>query len=204
MSCAITSGRVKGCRGNMGGIKSLYITAKTGKEKITTIEGLITDIELDFNRKFFKYELPKKSSSFEETFNGSVENSTLTYEQVVSIVFNKGETFTRNLVRVLAKNILLIIVEDNNGKYWLLGELFGCYLTEGKFASGVTGEDRNGYTLTFTAEESQSMKEVAADVLFDADIDLIEGNAGENELIDFDLIDFESLINDSQIDLIRS
>jgi hypothetical protein len=165
MSCAITSGRTLPCREGQGGISEVYFTELANKDSITTVDGAITAFTLTSGKKFFRYDLVKKTSSFEETIKANVENGTLAYEQMLNLIFNKGETSTRNQIRLLAQNVLLCIVKDKNNKYWLMGEENGVDLTEGKFSSGVNGEDRNGYELTFMGEEREGMKEVTSSLI---------------------------------------
>ncbi len=107
----------------------------------------------------------RETSNFSEAILASVENGTLAYETTLTAIFNKGETSTRNQIRLLAQNRLMIIAEDRNGEYWLLGETNGAELTAGSYASGTAMGDRNGYELTFVAKEAEPMKEVSSGLI---------------------------------------
>ena len=62
----------------------------------------------------------------------------------------------------MAQARLMIIAKDQNGKYWLYGEVNGMDLSEGTIASGLNFGDRNGYDLTFMGREPQPAREVLA------------------------------------------
>lgn len=165
MACALTSGRALDCRDSVGGIKRLLITELANKATLTTTSGAISAFTLSTGKQFWSYEQVRETSNFSEAMLASVENGTLAYETTLTAIFNKGETSTRNQIRLLAQNRLMIIAEDRNGKYWLLGETNGAELTAGSYASGTAMGDRNGYELTFVAKEAEPMKEVASGLI---------------------------------------
>ena len=165
MACALTSGRALDCRDSVGGIKRLLITELANKATLTTTSGAISAFTLATGKQFWSYEQVRETSNFSEAILASVENGTLAYETTLTAIFNKGETSTRNQIRLLAQNRLMIIAEDRNGKYWLLGDTHGAELTAGSYASGTAMGDRNGYELTFVAKEAEPMKEVASGLI---------------------------------------
>ena len=61
---------------------------------------------------------------------------------------------------LLAKNLLVAVAKDNNGKYWYLGKTRGIDLTAGSATSGTADADRSGYTLTFAGSEPELAPEV--------------------------------------------
>ena len=165
MACALTSGRALDCRDSVGGIKRLLITELANKATLTTTSGAISAFTLSTGKQFWSYEQVRETSNFSEAIQASVENGTLAYETTLTAIFNKGETSTRNQIRLLAQNRLMIIAEDRNGKYWLIGEANGAELTAGSYASGTAMGDRNGYELTFVAKEAEPMKEAASGLI---------------------------------------
>ena len=165
MACALTAGRALDCRDSVGGIKRLLITELANKATLTTTSGAISAFTLATGKQFWSYEQVRETSNFSEAIQASVENGTLAYETTLTAIFNKGETATRNQIRLLAQNRLMIIAEDRNGKYWLIGETNGAELTAGTYASGTAMGDRNGYELTFVAKEAEPIKEVASGLI---------------------------------------
>ena len=100
------------------------------------------------------YVSPKNTSSLTQTVNASVENGTVFYTQVLSLVLNKPVAADITEVQNLAKGRLAIVVQDNNDNYFVLGHTRGAELTGGSIATGTALGDLNGYTLEFTGEEA--------------------------------------------------
>ena len=97
----------------------------------------------------YTYELRKNGgSSLAETINNSLENGTLFYQQDLVMVFHKLDTAIRNQIKLLAQNRgIKVVVEDNNGSQFFLGEDFdGGYLSAGAAASGVAFGDSSQYS----------------------------------------------------------
>ena len=162
MSCALTQGYIIDCRSGMGGIKEVYFMAKQDVASFTEDAGVITALSKDTGKRFYKYELEKATASLTENFNISVQNGTQYFTPELSIVLNKLQANTRNEILLLAKNSLVAVAKDNNGKYWFLGKERGLDLTGGNAATGVAEGDRGGYTLTFTGAEPDLAPEVSA------------------------------------------
>jgi hypothetical protein len=166
MACDITSGYTLGCRDNTGGIKNIYILSGSVAGLTGEDVGLITDIS--GSGTFYKYELTRQTGDYTETINASLENGTVFYEQVVNAPFHKMESSLRNQIKILAQNpALKIIVETNNGadatagKFFYLGQDNGLSLSGGSGATGTAFGDMNGYTLTFTGQESLPASEIS-------------------------------------------
>lgn len=158
MSCSITSGITLGCKDSQGGIEYLYIADLPNYDTITTdVDGKITSLDDDgtpVSINFFKYEVPKQTSSFTETITSSVENGTVFYEQAALFIFNKLEAAKRDQIKLLAQNPkLLVVVKDANGEFIVVGVTRGAELTAGTRQTGVAYGDRNGGEITLTGYE---------------------------------------------------
>lgn len=164
MPCALTQGYVIDCKDSLGGISEVYFMAWNDLASVTETAGVITALTKDAGKKFWKYQLVKSTAGFTDTGNGSIENGTLFYQQELTIVLNKLATNTRNEILLLAKNLLVAVVKDNNGVYWMLGKTRGLDVTSNVGSSGVAEGDRNGYSLTFTGKEKEMATEVASAV----------------------------------------
>ncbi len=99
-----------------------------------------------------------------ENIDASVENGTIFYQQELTIVLNKLQANTRNEILLLAKNLLVAVAKDNNGKYWYFGLTRGLDITAGSGQTGTAEGDRSGYTLTFTGKEPELAPEVNSTV----------------------------------------
>lgn len=165
MSCALTQGYTLDCRDNVGGIKEIYITELGNKATLTAASGVITAFTLSSGKQFFKYELEKETAELTENFQTNDVNGTVFYEQDIMLPIRKLQASTRNEIKLLAQNRLMIIVKDRNGKYWLLGENNGCELQPSTGKTGKAMGDFNGYELTFKGKEEDPMQEVSSGLI---------------------------------------
>jgi hypothetical protein len=164
MACALTQGYTLDCKDSLGGIVEVYFMASQDVASYTVSGGVMTSLTKDTGKRFYKYELVKSTSSFVENINASVENGTIFYQQELTVVLNKLQVNTRNEILLLAKNLLVAVAKDNNGKYWYMGLTRGLDITAGSSQSGTAEGDRSGYTLTFTAKEPELAPEVNSTV----------------------------------------
>lgn len=165
MPCALTQGYVLDCKDSLGGITEVYFMASQDVSATTEASGVITAITKKAGKKFYKYELVKETSSLVENVNASVENGSIFYQQELTVILNKLQANTRNEILLLAQNLLVAVVGDNNGKYWYLGKARGLDLTAGSSQSGTAMGDRSGYTLTFTGKEAALAPEVSSGII---------------------------------------
>lgn len=156
MSCFITSGESLGCSDSIGGIKKVYIVGNGGTVTGYTYDadGAITGATSTTGTTIYGFALKRGVSSLTQTLNKSFENGTVFFEQVLNIVLYKYDVEKRNKLKVLSQNdTLQIIAVDQNDVKYLLGQVNYCYLSAGDATSGQALGDRNGFSLTFTAQE---------------------------------------------------
>jgi len=174
MSCNLTSGWVVGCSDSNGGVKEVLIA--NGKvEEYTASSGVVTQIVAVGGTgplgpsDFLTIEVPKQTSTFAEEIEASTENGTVMYTQTLTLVFNKLEAAKRNQILLMAQNEnLIVVVKDNNGKYWTVGLERGAPLTAGSLTTGTAYSDRNGGELTITGMEKLPSFEVDSDIVVPA------------------------------------
>lgn len=166
MPCALTQGyTLLGCKDGIGGIAEAYFIEKGNVASYTKVSGQVTAMTTSSGTKFYKYELQRNTSTFEETIESNPENGTVAYNQSLTIILNRLQTSVRNEILLLAKNQLLVIVKDRNGNYWLMGETGGLDLTTGTAGPGTAATDRSGYSLTFTGQEPELSCAVASGII---------------------------------------
>lgn len=157
MSCNLTAGITLGCRDNVGGLKTMWITDFCNITNITQSSGdTITNIS--GSGEFYCFELIRTSSQHTETVNASLEAGTVFYNGEVVTYFSKLDQSKRNILKTLAQSQrLAIVVEDNNGTNFLLGQSYGCFVTAGTSVTGKALGDANGYNITFGYLEPNPM-----------------------------------------------
>lgn len=156
MACSLTiTGRSLPCRDALGGVKKVWIGAFT--DGIWGAVGATTPGEIDNSTAALALEdfvSPKNTSSLTQTVNSSVENGTVFYSQVLSLVCNKPVAADVVEIQNLAKGRLAVVVQDMNDNYFVIGHTRGAEMTGGTIASGTALGDLNGFTLEFTGEEA--------------------------------------------------
>lgn len=165
MACDITAGRAEPCKQYVGGVKNLYFINYDSADTITKdVNGIITDILVGAGPtkvNAYKYEL-RYGADLTQNIQSAREAGTTVFEQVVNATF-KGMTQELNdELKLLAWGRPRIIVQDNNGLFWLVGEEHGADLTAGTLVTGNAMTDTYGHTVTFTANEKLPATQVAA------------------------------------------
>jgi len=155
MPCDISLGRAEQCKNSIGGLKAAYFinwgdattvtySATAGQEDvITALGGTPTG---------YKYEL-KGTSTFEQTVTSSRENGTTFVDQKLSLSIKKLSIADHKQLKLLAYGRPQIIVEDNNGNFFLAGLTKGMDLVTATISSGAAMADMSGYKMEFQGME---------------------------------------------------
>lgn len=159
--CDLTTGFTLGCRDNTGGTKRMYI-ANFDASTTYTVDGsdVITGMTSSNGITFFQYDLQKNTAELMEEQSMTPENETIGYTPTINIVFNKLDTPKRNELLLLARTASVVIVEDRNGKYWIVGRDAGLDMTTSSRGTGVNITDRNGTTLSLVGAETIPFQEI--------------------------------------------
>ena len=161
MACNLTAGIQLSCRDNVGGVKTAWITDYTNVTSITQSTG-DTITAISGSGTFYEFQLIRTSSQFTETVNASLENGTVFYTQELVTYFAKLSQDKRNILKTLAQSQrLAIVIEDNNGDYFYLGQSYGCFISAGTSVTGKALGDQNGYNMTFQALEPNPMNQLS-------------------------------------------
>ena len=149
MSCDITLGRLEGCKDQIGGLNAIYFV-NYGDASWTVADETITGIT-ETTPAAFKYDL-RGSSTIEQALTSSRENGTSFPEQTLTVSLKKQDSSTNKEVKLLAYGRPQILIEDNNGNVFVMGEEFGAEMTASTSTGAAMG-DKSGYELTFVASE---------------------------------------------------
>ena len=166
MACAQTlSGLVHDCAANMGGIKAVYLANKADVDSVTITSDKVTAITMVSTKTFKKYEFARRTGSLSSNWQVNAENGTKFVQTDLLLVFNRMETTKRVEIVALAQADLYAIVEDNNGKFWLLGYDEPLVISAGDGLTGTARTDRNGYSVTLQDNSKELPFEVDASVI---------------------------------------
>jgi hypothetical protein len=162
-ACFISTGYTLDCRtSSTGGIKTLHILGGSGN----TISGYtVTNSEVSAiggTGTWFKFELPKQSSSLSETLGVNTTSQSVTFQPEIVVNLPKLQTQLRDVfVDLVSQNEIYALVEDNNNRYWLVGLDNGLQVTAGSLNTGLAYTDLNGASaLTMVGGEPTSIREV--------------------------------------------
>ena len=153
MACLITSGRIEPCKDSLGGLRNVYFInyqsaldiIETGTENEINYVGYVPSL--------YKFELKSNENVYDQEIVSSRENGTTFFRQTLTIKLKKQDIATHNAVKILAYAKPHILVENNEGQFFLVGTHRGCDLTAGSINNGGALGDFSGYSLTFQAEE---------------------------------------------------
>ena len=158
MACNLTQSFLKSCRENVGGTLEFYFSNRP--TTFSTTIGASGISAYTGTCSWYKYVPRKQTSTFTTNIKASEENGTVFYESTVQLILTKMEQNKQNEIYLLAQADLLCIVKDQNGKYWLLGEVNGVSLVDSSGTVGTAYGDRNGYELNFIASEPSKTNEI--------------------------------------------
>lgn len=166
MACAITLGRIEPCKDSLGGLRNIYFineditSSYIYKETAPGSQIYIVDTDfsevidyVNFVEKLYKFELKSNENVYDQEIVSSRENGTTFFRQTLTIKLKKQDAATHLAVKTLAYAKPRILVENNEGQFFLMGLFRGCDLTAGSINNGAALGDFSGYSLTFQAEE---------------------------------------------------
>lgn len=162
MACsAITGGVLNGCSDTNGGLEAIFIA--NGKvESITETGGLVSAITVNgaalTPSDYFKFEVPRQTSSISETATGDVSQATVIYEQNVIMILNQLQASTRDQLQLMFQaDSMVVIAKTNQGDYISIGLERGAYGTSATTTSGVNYADASRYEITISGIEKNPM-----------------------------------------------
>lgn len=153
MPCSLTvSGRLFPCKTAIGGVKQIWVDEWVDGYWEEPIAGVVADAATAQVLKNF--EIAKNTGSFQQTINSSIDNGTLFYSQVLEVTLPVITAADSVAINNLLKARLTIVVQDNNGNYFVMGHKHGAEASGGTIGTGAAKGDLHGYQLQFTAEEA--------------------------------------------------
>lgn len=159
MGCCVTfSGITRDCDANIGGIKRAWIACYDDVTAKTVTSDQISAITFATDA-FKEFQFRKQTGSVTQSYQLG-DNGSAYYEQTITFVFAKQETEKRIEINALAVSDLVVIIEDNNGKFWYFGFDNSVTLSANEAETGTAYSDFNGYTVTLLGADWQLAYEV--------------------------------------------
>lgn len=148
MSCLIGKGRTEPCKNSLGGLKNAFFAnfseadgafTLTGKE-VTAIDAALTTV--------YKYELLADGNNLDENMVADTSAGTRVNTQTLTLALKKQDYDTAEQIDLIAAGRPVVIVQDRNDNYRVLGITEGMNVTSASAVTGGAQADFNGYNLT--------------------------------------------------------
>ena len=143
----------------IGGVSEVWIAnsdsvttvGTTGPAPVTQINSFTMGGTADF---FYAFKQIQETSSLTMTPTANVQNYSLFYDCILTLVFTDYNAELRYVVKSLADNNIVAVVKLRSGEYLYVGQELGLDINGGEGGSGLAAGDRNGFSLTFRSVES--------------------------------------------------
>lgn len=166
--CTITSGvATLGCRDYEGGAANVYIMNDTDDIVYTYgTNSIITNITFTgVTQSIYKFAQPEEVISYTIPGVHSKANQNTIYTQTLLINIYGLNAASIEQIENLNRGAYKIFIEDNTGRYFLMGENGPVQTESSEGGLGQLKEDMNGQILTFTYKSKNMPKEVDASVI---------------------------------------
>lgn len=166
--CSALVGIPKDCGdNNLGAIKRALIGSFEDLLTITVIDagaapdtdGLVTAVTRKVGTKFEDFPLPKDTSMFTQDWAGDLVADTHSWSQSVELGFRRIDLRKRNAVSLLAagRRDLVVVVQDTNDDYWMLGADQGMRLSANSATTNNTRAAGQQMPVTLSSENERHM-----------------------------------------------
>jgi hypothetical protein len=168
INCTLSTSLVMDCKDSMGGIQELYVS----------IRSLVTDISInpsahtvdDFTFSggagFYTYRLRDEAGGLTQTSQGEEAAGTHFFERALTFNVDALTTIKRNELQALLKSYTIVVVKDNNGRYWLVGDERGMRDAIGsEIGTGTAKTDLNGFVINLVDHVKWLAYEVEKDAV---------------------------------------
>lgn len=165
--CNALVGIPKDCAdNNLGAIKRALIGSFEDVTGITVTstgnpdtDGNVTAVTRTVGTRFEDFPLPKDTSMFSQEWTGDLVADTHSYAQNCEIGLRRIDLRKRNALMLLAegRRDLIIVVQDNNDTYFVLGSDQGMRLSANSAVTNNTRSAGQQFTATFTSENERHM-----------------------------------------------
>lgn len=164
---AITlAGIERDCESNMGGVRKVWVILKSAlpESAITGSDGVITGLNPS-GSSFVSFNFRKGAASMTSNLQKDDTAGSYYWETDLVMNFQRMEAAKRVAVMALTQAECAAIVEDSNGKYWLLGKDEYLAGTAGTGETGQAKTDANQYTVTLQDSSLELPYEITGSII---------------------------------------
>lgn len=167
--CPLTQGFSFECDDSVGGVKqgSILISAFQNIIANTIVAGEVTALTQESATSFYRYQVKKNIAGAVTTENHDPLLGTTFEETILSFMLNKLSNTKNVELKLLTSNPVVLIYQDLNDIYHMIGLDFGAEKMGGTNGSqtGVLKGEQNGYQLAFTDQSKNYPYTVEASVI---------------------------------------
>lgn len=176
MSCGVlNTGYDYECDDARGGIKQGSILIGRFEEvgTATITAGVVTALPQTASTYFYRYKAKKQIAGATTTEIHDPKVGTTDYETVLQTYLNKMSGAKNIELQLLVSKPVVVIYQDNNDKYFIMGLTNGAEKMGGENGSGTGTNfaDPNRYSIAFTSNEGNYPYEVNSSVIATLQID---------------------------------
>jgi len=143
-ACKIIGGVETVYLANSDNVTAIGVTGSNETEAINSITTLAGATGI-----FYEFNQIQETSSFTATPTANIQNGSLFYENILTLVFTDYDASLRYTIKTLAENNLVAVAKMKTGEYVYLGQSGGLDINGGEAGSGTAAGDRNGASLEF-------------------------------------------------------
>lgn len=162
-NCAnsIASSFLIDCLDSNGGVKEIKVKAFDSALTGHSVSSGVDTLSGAALTGWYLFEAAQETSI--ATSDGATDRATGTtvHTQTITYINNKLKASFRNTLNSMHGMFVHVAVLDNNDNVWLFGYQRGCIVSASSSTTGTAFTDRNGYSVTFTGREKNTMLSVS-------------------------------------------
>lgn len=152
MACNFYEGLPLACNDGISGVQKIWITEFASVTSTTVTSGSITALTQSAGTKFWLIDAHSENISFTQSTTGT-QTTPYSTTQTCTFTVNVHTAKLRNWINTVRQNKFMVLVEDGNGRYQMMGATRGAYASQIDSTTGKMLSDFSGSTFTFTAKE---------------------------------------------------
>lgn len=161
-ACNTLTNITKSCENNIGGMYTAYIFDMEDVATLTEdlVNWDVNALTLAVGTSAKNFEFKRNTSNYDAKSAIDLINGSTYYVATANLVFHRREAAKSKSLNILAagQRYLGAVVQDANGKFWLLTNL---QLTTDEGGSGTAKADGSNYKITLTGDMDKSPLEVS-------------------------------------------